>query len=385
MSDFDDDDEDDARLKRERLALSNGAVIGFLWRQWMRAPVALGFSFGFTLIAVGLDLCIPWAAGRLVEAVAHPTQPRVVWAAWGAFVALYVAFCAARNSFGWVWNPFAAKNMEDMTREAFERVQSFSSEWHANTFAGSTVRKITRAMWGYDSASDALLLWIIPSLLVLLGLSVSMMLRWPLVGLFSFAICALYVGQNVLLTASYVRPANLKSNALDSQIGAAIADAVTANPVVKTFGAEDRENARLASTLKAWRIAVTRTWNRFQFVWLLQNVLLATLQAGLTGLILWQWTLHKASAGDVAFAISAYLLMAGYLRNMGENIRMLQKGLDDTLDVAAYMRTQPQVADREGALALSPDLRLSGQVIFDRVTFRYARQSEPIYRGTSRW
>ena len=384
MSDLD-DDEDDPRLKRERLALSNGAVIGFLWRQWMRRPVGFWVSVALTLIGVGLDLCIPWAAGRLVEVTSYPAAQGGVgaWQAWAAFVGLYLAFCAARNSFGWVYIPFAAGNMEEMTREAFARVQSFSSDWHANTFAGSTVRKLTRAMWGYDSASDALMMWIGPSILVLLGLSVSMMVRWPMVGLFSFIVCALYVGQNVLLTTIYVRPANLKSNALDSEIGAAIADAVTANPVVKTFGAEDRENTRIAGVLRDWRIAVTRTWNRFQLVWLIQNLLLAGLQAGLTGLILWQWSKGKASAGDVAFAISAFMLMAGYLRNMGENIRMMQKGLDDTLDVAAYVRTAPQVADREGALALAPTGRLSGQVIFDRVSFRYARQSEPIYRDFS--
>jgi ATP-binding cassette subfamily B protein len=384
MSDFD-DDEDDARLKRERLALSNGAVIGFLWRQWMRAPGAFYASLVLTLIGVGLDLCMPWAAGGLVEATAHPVAAGAgaAWRAWAVFVGLYLAFCGVRNSFGWVYNPFAARNMEAMTREAFERVQSFSSDWHANTFAGSTVRKITRAMWGYDSASDALLMWIGPGVLVLAGLSLSMLVRWPMVGLFSFFVSSLYVGQNILLTITYVRPANLKSNALDSQVGASLADAITANPVVKTFGAEARETERTAGVLKQWRVAVTRTWNRFQFVWLIQNVLLAGLQAGLTGLILLQWSKGRASAGDVAFAISAFMLMAGYLRTMGENIRMMQKGLDDTLDVAAYMRTAPQVADREGASALSPKDRLAGQVVFDRVTFRYARQSDPIYRNFS--
>jgi ATP-binding cassette subfamily B protein len=126
-------------------------------------------------------------------------------------------------------------------------------------------------------------------------------------------------------------------------------------------------------------MAVTRTWNRFQLVWLLQNLLLATLQAGLSGLVLWQWTHHRASAGDVAFAISAFMLMAGYLRNMGENIRMLQKGLDDTYDVAAYLQTDPQVADAPHAVRLQVAGPHAGEVAFDRVTFRYQGQAEPIY------
>jgi len=383
MSDWDDEDEAEEGRARKR-PLSNLAMLGFLWRQWMRDPPALGGSFVLTLVAVGLDLCIPWASGRLVDAVAHPGVGEAgAWRAWGVFVGLYLAFCVARNSFGWIWNPFAARNMEAMTNEAFERVQSFSSDWHANTFGGATVRRLSRAMWGYDSASDSLVIFILPSVLVLAGLSLSMMLRWPLVGLFSLAVCVLYVGQNLFLTVAYVRPANLKSNALDSKIGASLADAITANPIVKSFGAEAREASRMAGILAAWRTAVTRTWNRFQLVWLVQNLLLAALQAGLSGLILWQWMHRRASPGDVAFAISAFMLMAGYLRNMGENVRMLQKGMDDTLDVAVYMQTPPQVADTPGATPLARSAALVGQLVFDRVTFGYASQGAALYRDFS--
>ena len=53
------------------------------------------------------------------------------------------------------WNPLAAHNMEEMTNEAFRRVQSFSADWHGDTFAGATVRRMSRAMWGYDVVSDA--------------------------------------------------------------------------------------------------------------------------------------------------------------------------------------------------------------------------------------
>ena len=40
--------------------------------------------------------------------------------------------------------------MADVAADAFHRVQRFSTEWHANSFAGSTVRKISRGMWALD-------------------------------------------------------------------------------------------------------------------------------------------------------------------------------------------------------------------------------------------
>ena len=43
------------------------------------------------------------------------------------------------------------------------------------------------------------------------------------------------------------------------------------------------------------------------------------------------------------------MLMSGYLRNIGENIRAAQKGLDDVEDVATYARTRPPGRGRRGA------------------------------------
>jgi ATP-binding cassette subfamily B protein len=73
------------------------------------------------------------------------------------------------------------------------------------------------------------------------------------------------------------------------------------------------------------------------------------LQGGLTAAMIHAWAKGTATPGDVAFAITAFMLMSGYLRNMGENIRMLQKGLDDTEDLAAWEGLAPQIADAPGA------------------------------------
>ena len=59
--------------------------------------------------------------------------------------------------------------MRNVSPDAFHRVQRFSTDWHANSFAGSIVRKITRGMWALDSLNDVLLLSLLPSLVVLVG------------------------------------------------------------------------------------------------------------------------------------------------------------------------------------------------------------------------
>ena len=374
------DDIDDEGAPKRRI-LSNAQVLRFVWAQWMRRPGAFAGTLAFMLAATACDLAVPWAARALINAVAEPAAGgRAVWLAWGTLTGLYATFYIMRQGAFRVMTPFAARNMEEMTNAAFGRVQRFTADWHGPTFAGSTVRQLSRAMWGYDNLSDTLILMLGPSLIVLVGLSVSMAIQDLLTGTLVLLLVAGYVATNVIMSSRWIRPANLVSTALDSRLGGVLADAITNNPAVKSFGAEPREEARLAQVTSAWRAAIVRTWFRFNDAGLVMNVFLVALQATLTGLTVLSWSRGTATPGDVAFAVTSFMVMAGYLRNVGEMIRDLQKGIDDIEDAAAFLRTEPQVADRPGAPDLLAD---AGEITLDHVTFRYGATPEPLYADFS--
>jgi ATP-binding cassette subfamily B protein len=376
MSTFIDDDGE----VRSRV-LSNTEILGYIAQHWLKEPVRFGFIICLILASSACDLSIPWATRGLMNAVSsHEHVSTVAWRAWAALSALYFTFYMVRSSMFRLMNGFYSRIMARIVNEGFKRVQSFSTDWHSSNFAGATVRRVSRAMWGYDSASDALLLMLTPTLIVLSGLAISMGVRWPWAGGFVAVVVVLFAIYNIVMSVRFIRPANLESNALDSRIGAALADAIGGNPVVKGFGAEAREEVRFARTVDAWRVAVNRTWDRFNIVGVGQNLFVFTLQAGLTGLLVSAWSRGDASPGDVAFAVTSFIVMAGYMRNFSEITRMLQKGLDDTMDVAAYMRTEPQLADAPDATPFHGQL---GQVVFDRVSFGYENQDRPLYENFS--
>ncbi|CAN5536660.1 ABC transporter ATP-binding protein [soil metagenome] len=350
--------------------LSNRKVLGFIVSYWLRRPWLLTATLVTTLAAIGFDLAMPWAAGRLVDAVAAgPSAKDLAWVAWAVFVGVYLAGSLIRNLSNRFWIPLAAKNMREMTDEGFAKVQSFSADWHGDNFSGATVRKLSRAMWGYDVVSDAVVIWLGPALAVLVGLSVMMILRWPVVGLFSLATVVLYIASNVFLTSRFGRPLNLKSVGLDSRIGGALADSIASNATVRGFGAEDREAERIGGITAQWQFHIKRTWHRFTDIWLVQNTLLLRL-----------WGRGEATAGDVAFGVTSFMLMSGYLRNMGDNIRMLQKGLDDVEDLARYSTLDAQVADAPDAPPFSGEL---GKIVFDHATFGYKSAEAPLYKDFS--
>ena len=186
---------------------------------------------GLVLMAAA-ELALPLFAGRMIDALADVAQARdaaVLDAlkAFAAIVGLGVALVIVRYGLFRGIVRFTLRMMSEVAHETFWRVQRFSTDWHANSFAGATVRKLTRGMWAFDLLNDTVLVALWPSLVVLLGAAVLFGWHWPLMGLAVAVGSVLYVLVTVKLSLDYVTPATRRSNAWDSRLGGALADAVS--------------------------------------------------------------------------------------------------------------------------------------------------------------
>src|SRR5258707_690426 len=132
-------------------------------------------------------LFMPVFSGHLDDAMttgaSDPAARRAAFIAFAGIVALGLMSVILRLIGLRAIVPFTLRTMSEVSRDAFMRVQRFSTDWHANSFAGSTVRKITRGMWALDLLNDTLLLALLPSLMVLLGSMILLGLQRPSLGL----------------------------------------------------------------------------------------------------------------------------------------------------------------------------------------------------------
>src|SRR6266581_6701168 len=103
------------------------------------------------------------------------------------------------------------------------RVQRFSTDWHANSFAGSTVRKITRGMWALDLLNDTILMALLPSLTVLVGSMILLGLHWPSLGAVIAVGSVIYVAMTMAFSVRYIAMNAHVSNAWDTKVGAPLA------------------------------------------------------------------------------------------------------------------------------------------------------------------
>jgi len=270
--------------------------------------------------------------------------------------------------------------MSRFATDAFWQVQRFSTDWHANNFAGAIVRRITRGMWAVDMMDDILLLEMLPALLVLVGSSLLLGLHWPSMGVMVAGGAVVYIAVSISLSLYYVAPAARLSNAQDTRIGAAMADAITCNTVVKSFGAERREDYRLAKVLKKWHTRTSRTWTRATGNGSLQQLLLQGLRTLVLAYAVRLWWEGRATAGDVTFVLTSYFIVHGYLRDIGQHVRNLQRSANEMEEMVQFHSQPLGVVDHADA---KPIHVRDGEIVYDRVTFRYAAQAEPLFADFS--
>ncbi|MFG1276513.1 ABC transporter ATP-binding protein [Xanthobacter autotrophicus] len=355
------------------------AVFAFLLGHWRRRKGVIAATAAAVLVATLAEVFVPLFAGRLIGALALADREAAWQAASAAFlaiVALGAVMVTARHFTYVIIVKLTLRMMSDLAADAFARVQHFSADWHASTFAGSTVRKISRGMWSLDVLHDTLLVALFPSVVALAGSAILLGLHWPVMGLVVAVGAVAFVTLTLVLSLNVVAPAARLSNAWDTRVGGVLADAVGCNAVVKGFGAEEREEARLARVLAKWNGRTRRTWIAGTWAGTAQLMALVALQAAIIGTALMLWRQGAASAGDIAYVLTTYLVVHSYLRDIGMHVHNLQRSLNELEELVEIHQQPVAIADAKGAVPINVE---DGRIAFEDVTFHYRGHDTPLF------
>jgi len=359
-------------------------VIPFVTRHWLKQPWLTATVASGLLGATLADLFMPIYSGQLVDALTlgadNADARRAALWAFAAIVGLGLASIVLRMTGLRAIVPFTLRIMSDVAQDAFVRVQRFSTDWHANSFAGSTVRKVTRGMWALDLYNDTILMALLPSLMVLLGSVVLLGLHWMSLGLVIAIGALIYVAMMIAFSVSYIAPAARLSNAWDTKVGGTLADALTCNAVVKSFGAELREDVRLQRVVTRWRRRVNRTWLRYISTNAVQLAVLLCLRGSVIGGSLLLWLAGRASPGDVTYVLTSYYIIHAYLRDVGMHINNLQRSVNDMEELVEIHDQPIGISDAAEAKPIRIE---RGRIQFEAVTFHYGGHRAPLYDALS--
>ncbi|MCT7378460.1 ABC transporter ATP-binding protein [Chelativorans salis] len=361
------------------------SVFKFTGAHWRRQPGRLALIVGAVLVSTSADVLTPLYSGRLVDAVARGAATDAL--AWNAAITAFlillglsaVSILLRHVAFMGIID-LTLKMIAEIAADSFHRVQRFSTDWHANSFAGSTVRKITRGMWALDLLNDTILVALLPSAVMLVGSTLLLGWYWPAMGLIVAIGSLLFVALTVTLSLGYVAPSASLANSWDTRLGGALADAISCNAVVKAFGAETREESRLSKVIGKWRHRTRRTWVRGTITGTTQGMTMLILRAAIIGFAIILWSRGQASAGDIAFVLTTFFMLQGYLRDVGMHVRNVQRSVNDMEELVDIHGEPLGVDDIAGAPPIAIE---EGGIEFENVTFHYVGHATPLYRDFS--
>lgn len=350
---------------------------------------------GLMLASVATDVIVPLYAGRMIDAVTqtagNPGQGsanamQLAWAAYGGFVGLGLMYHLLRCLSIYFWNMFAIRNLSAIVRDGMHKVQRFSADWHANTFAGGTVRKLTRGMWSFDTFEDTLLMGLLPAITSMIGVTVMLSVTLPLVGAIAAVMIFLYCAFSIWTSVKILAPRFRDSAESDTKVGATLADAITGNPTVKSFAAEEREDAIFQGVVDTWKTKSIRAWQTGVAADAARSLLRNLMTWTMVGAALWLWQQGRATPGDIVLVITTLFIIGGYLRDIGQHISHVQRSVSDMEDIVGFWLRRDDVIDVPGAHALAIDgahKQDPAFIRFDHVDFSYPATQRLIYEGLS--
>ena len=357
-------------------------VWSFVTHYWLLSPGMFATLLITRLASTLVDVTVPIASGHLVDAIANGNRadPWPALNALAILLALAAVFQVSRQLVTFVLNRLSARAITTIGRDAFAKVQRFSADWHANSFAGATVRKITRGMNSFDTFTDTLAFNLVPAFIVVVGVTATFIWRWPLLGMLVGACITVFIAVSVSLSIFYVSPANRASREWDSKMSGTLADSVSGNPTVKSFAAEGREDQLFDDVAQGWSLRAVKAWDRGAWTGLAQAGMLLVLQTVMlsTGILL--WSRGEASPGDIASLIATQFLISGYLRDIAQQVRQVQRTINDMDDVLDFRDADLDVADRPHASELKVT---EGRIAFEAITVRYKGARTPVYENFS--
>jgi len=366
----------------ENIPISFRQVSHFVWSYYRKYPFWVMVVTISLMGQAALEVVLPYAVGKLIDYISVTkiagveALPEVFhWLAVIAAAGLGFHFLHIGTHFVYDWF-LKFPLMRNVGVDAFYKVQRFSTDWHVNSFAGAIVTKIKRGKSAFEVYSDEFYINFLPLFFLIIGMTSFLIFKWKFLGLFFAGVAIIYAIISTLLVSKYVSPISRKAAIADTAYGAALADALTCNAVVKMFGNEAREDRRFFTVAQHWMLTLWRRYMTGNLISLVQNILMTALKISLFSLAVWMWYRGRASVGEVVFIIGTYNVLQAYLRDIGDRIRTLQQSVNDMEEVVEYSLMELQVPDLTDAKALRIE---RGEIRFQKVHFEYPQQHRKVY------
>jgi ABC-type transport system involved in Fe-S cluster assembly fused permease/ATPase subunit len=357
-------------------------LIPYLWPKdapdlRIRVVVALVFLALAKLINVGVPVLYKRAVDALTPGVAAViVVPVMLVIAYGVARVLAQVFGELRDA---VFAKVGQRAVRQIALRTFRHLHALSLRFHLERQTGGLSRAIERGIRGMDFLLSYMLFSAIPTVLEIALVAGILWYNfdWSFAAV-TLSTVVLYVVFTFAITDWRVR-FRREMNDRDSEANTKAIDSLLNFETVKYFANEAHEAGRFDVALQGYEKAAVKSQTTLALLNVGQGIIIAT---GLVAVML------LAGSGVAAgrLTVGAFVMVNAYLVQLymplnflGVVYRNIKQSLIDLESMFRLLDVNAEVTDRPGATALEVS---RGEIVFDRVSFRYDER-RPILEDVS--
>ncbi|HEY5383005.1 MAG TPA: ABC transporter ATP-binding protein [Candidatus Paceibacterota bacterium] len=267
----------------------------------------------------------------------------------------------------WLGYTMISKVEKALTTEAFQNLMSHSYQYFTSAFSGTLTRRISRFSGAYENLYYSLVTTVLEGIVYLVGITGVLWYRSSLLGfiLFFWVILFVYLQWKMSHWRQSLRLARAEE---DSNLTAALADAISNQNTVTLFSGSRYEDTRVASAAHKYQVVQLRAWNSNSLIYGIQGLLSLGLNVGMLWLGITLVRDGRLTIGDLVL-IQTYLFgIFNTVWGLGRQFQLIQNSVADATEMVETMRTPIEVRDVPNAQILRIE---SGNIQFDHIYFGF--------------
>lgn len=267
--------------------------------------------------------------------------------------------------------------MRDLTMTVFDHLQTMSSRFFANRFAGSLVSQANKFVASYERLTDALTWNVFKLFVSLIATTVIIGQRAPIVAVAILIIAGIYAPL-VWYFRKKQLPFNQRWSEAETKRTGQLADTISNIVAVKSFANEELEHKRMLAraNMVHQRSIETMTMNMNQE--LLTGNVQRSINVAVVTLSIWLALNGKLSVGLVYLALTFTLGILSRLWDLNNTFRTFTRVFGDAHEMTEILQIEPEIKD--AAEPIKPTER-NGEIIFEHVDFAHAEAGEKLFQN----
>jgi len=378
---------DDHEIKKSQVTYKD--TILFIWLHLKEEKLLAFISSLLFISSVVANTVSPIYIGKLIDAALTATKSEDLISknimAYFSIIILLKIISPILRSLGYISvNYFSTKCLSKSVSRLSAKMQNFSTNWHVNSFAGATARKITRGSWAITDIFSTTNSTVIPALVVIIATEIVLLYKIPEIAFAFILLILIYLVISIVISSKYIRPKFRAFIKEDTELNALLNDIITGIHTVKSFATEDRENKSIRNQVETLR---KKAFAAFCFADSM-GVVKSLLETIIYALILYKtlvlWNQGKASIGDVTLVITISAIVISYLQNIGSIFTFMQRQFNDIEDAVEFWFYIEETDAQETAQSLNTlDADNEYAIEFKNVAFKYPSAEKNLFENLS--